>query len=115
MNHQDESSSTLIPGIAGYNYADLHKPEKLAELYTEFEHTVKNQDAALYTEFTKYRNCQGDGISAVQQSELLVKMAPLLGAFIAKLFNVGDSRIQQINRSTESSMNSIMSLCIAMK
>lgn len=41
MNHQDESSSTLIPGIAGYNYADLHKPEKLAEIYAEFEHTVK--------------------------------------------------------------------------
>ncbi|NOR79783.1 MAG: pyridine nucleotide-disulfide oxidoreductase, partial [Methyloprofundus sp.] len=60
--------------------------------------SVKAQDSALYTEFTEYRSCQGEGMSAVQQSELLVRMAPILGAFIAKLFNIDDSRIKQINR-----------------
>ena len=98
MNHQDESSNSLILGIAGFDYADLHKAEKLSELLKEFEHSVKSQDAALYSEFTEYRSCQGEGMSAVQQSELLVRMAPLLGAFIAKLFNIDDSRIKQINR-----------------
>ncbi|WP_428354854.1 FAD-dependent oxidoreductase [Methyloprofundus sp.] len=37
-------------------------------------------------------------MSAMHISELLVRMAPLVGAFIAKLFNNDDSRIQQINR-----------------
>ena len=98
MNHQAENSNPLILGIAGYSYADLHKPEKLAELLTEFEHSVKTHDLALYTEFIGYRNSQGKGMGAVQVSELLVKMAPLVGSFIARLFNVDDSRIKQINR-----------------
>jgi len=98
MNHLDESSNPLILGVSGYQYADLYKAERLAELFKEFEHSVKTQNTVLYTEFTEYRSCQGKGMSAVQKSELLVRMAPLLGAFIAKLFNINESRIKQINR-----------------
>ncbi|NOQ15453.1 MAG: pyridine nucleotide-disulfide oxidoreductase, partial [Methyloprofundus sp.] len=98
MNHQDNSSNSLVLGIAGYDYADLHKTEKLAELCKEFEHSVQIHNSALHTEFIEYQSSQGTGMGAVQISTLLVKMAPLLGAFIAKLFNIDVSRIQQINR-----------------
>jgi len=95
MNHKAES---LILGISGYDYADLHKPEKLSELFQAFEHSVKIHDSALHSDFTEYRSCQGEGMSPVQQSDLLVKMAPLVGSFIAKLFNVDETRIKQIDR-----------------
>ncbi|NOR70097.1 MAG: pyridine nucleotide-disulfide oxidoreductase [Methylomarinum sp.] len=92
------NSDTLILGIPGYDYADLYKPEKLSELSGEFENSVKTHDSILHAEFIKYRNCQGEGMSAVQISELIVNMAPLVGSFIAKLFNIDESRIKQINR-----------------
>ena len=95
MNHKAES---LILGVSGYDYADLHKPEKLSELFQAFEHSVKIHDSALHSDFTEYRSCQGEGMSPVQQSDLLVKMAPLVGSFIAKLFNVDETRIKQIDR-----------------
>ncbi|MCK5479166.1 MAG: pyridine nucleotide-disulfide oxidoreductase, partial [Methylococcales bacterium] len=98
MNHQSKSYDSLILGIPGYDYADLHKPEKLAELLSEFEHIVKMNDAALYIEYSEYRQCQGEGMSAVQISELLVRMAPLAGSFVARLFNIDGSRIKQIDR-----------------
>jgi NADPH-dependent glutamate synthase beta subunit-like oxidoreductase/NAD(P)H-flavin reductase len=98
MNHLSESSDPLILGIAGYDYADLHKPGKLSELLSEFEHSVKIHDSVLYAEFTEYRSCQGEGMSAVQISELLVRIAPLVGSFVARLFNVDKSRIKQIDR-----------------
>lgn len=95
MNHKAES---LILGISRYDYADLHKPEKLSELFQVFEHSVKIEDSVLHTEFTEYRRCQGEGMSAVHISDLLVRMAPLLGSFIAKLFNINETRIKQIDR-----------------
>ncbi len=98
MNHRAEKPDALILGISGYVYADLHKPEKLSELLKEFEHSVKIHDSTLYTEFTKYRSCQGKAMSAVHISDLLVRMAPLVGSFIAKLFNIDESRIKQIDR-----------------
>ena len=98
MNDQLKNSNSLILGMPGFDYADLHKPEKLNELLGVFEQSVKTHDAALHSEFTDYRDCQGEGMSPVQISELLVKMAPFVGTFVGKLFNVGDDRIQQIDR-----------------
>lgn len=98
MKYQPESPDLMIPGISGYSYADLHQPEKLSELIKDFDHSVKIHDPALYTEFDNYRSSQGDGMSPVQISDLLVRMAPLAGSFIAKLFNIDSSRIKQIDR-----------------
>ncbi|MCF6250100.1 MAG: pyridine nucleotide-disulfide oxidoreductase [Methylococcaceae bacterium] len=98
MNHRAEKPDALKLGISGYVYADLHKPEKLSELLKEFEHSVKIHDSALFTDFSKYQSCQGKAMSAVDISDLLVRMAPLVGSFIAKLFNINESRIKQIDR-----------------
>ena len=98
MIHQIENSEPLILGNPGYVYADLHKPEKLSKLLGEFEQTVQIHDSVLYQQFIEYRNCQGKTMSAIQISELLVRMAPLLGSFIAKLFSIDKNRIQQIAR-----------------
>ncbi|MEX0950950.1 MAG: pyridine nucleotide-disulfide oxidoreductase [Gammaproteobacteria bacterium] len=82
-------------GIAGYAYADLHQPGKLAELSQLFDAEIKADDPALFDEFAAYRACQGDGMKPEAVSDLLVRMAPRVGAFVAKLFNVGDAREAQ--------------------
>lgn len=98
MNQQVKNSKPLILGVPGYDYADLHQAEKLSSLHQDFEQSVKTHDPALYAEFTEYKNCQGEGLDAVHISELLVKMAPLVGTFITRLFNIDESRIKQIDR-----------------
>lgn len=98
MDYQSKSTHSLILGITGYNYADLHRPEKLSTLLNEFDQSVKSHDLQLYNDFSEYRDCQGKGMSATQISKLLVKMAPMVGTFVATLFNVGDARIQQVER-----------------
>jgi len=65
-------------------------------LLTVFDQSVQQHDAALFAEITAYRACGGEGMKPEDISELLVKMAPLVGTFVARLFNVSDVREQQI-------------------
>lgn len=98
MDQQFERSNPLQLGISGFHYADLHQPEKLAELHSAFTQSVKVHDAQLHSEFTQYQATQGAALTPVQTSELLVKIGPFVGTFIAKLFNVDGQRIEQIDR-----------------
>ncbi len=98
MHVQTENSDVLVLGIPGYEYADLHQPEKLAELHREFSDYVGQYDPQLLTEYREYKSSQGEGMTAEQISDLLVRIAPLLGTFVAKLFNIEDERIEQVDR-----------------
>jgi NADPH-dependent glutamate synthase beta subunit-like oxidoreductase/NAD(P)H-flavin reductase len=81
-------------GISGFSYADLHDPERLAELSEAFDAYARARDADLFAEFERYRNGKELGPEAV--SDLLVRMAPHLGEFVARLFNVSDARAAQM-------------------
>lgn len=86
----------LSLGIPGFEYKDLYDTKRLADLLTVFDQSVQQHDPALFEEIVTYRNCGGDGMKPEEISELLVKMAPLVGTFIARLFNISDVREQQI-------------------
>jgi len=75
-------------GIADFNYADLYNTARLNDLLAVFDESVKYHDTDLYTQFIAYRNTQGADLSPEQQSAILVKVAPYVGQFVAKLFNV---------------------------
>lgn len=75
-------------GIADFNYQDLHDPERLKALSDVFYTSIKTHDLELYQQFIAYAENQNDAISAQQISDLLVKMAPYVGKFVAKLFHV---------------------------
>jgi len=90
--------NTLILALPGFEYADLYDPARLAELLDRFARSVKAHDPELFAEFERYRACQGQGMSSPQISDLLVRMAPLVGAFIAHLFNITSVREHQIAR-----------------
>jgi len=95
LNTSDFSQLTL--GIPGFEYPDLYDAQRLADLLEVFDQSVQQHDPALFAEIAAYRAGQGEGMAPEAISELLVRQAPLVGAFLARLFNVSDVRDQQIS------------------
>ena len=87
----------LTLGIPGFEYKDLYDAKRLNDLLTVFDESVQKHDPALFAEIAAYRACGGEGMKPEDISELLVRTAPLVGTFVAKLFNVSDVRDQQID------------------
>ncbi len=94
LNTRELTQLTL--GIPGFDYKDLYDAKRLADLLAVFDQSVQQHDADLFAQIAAYRACGGEGMKPEDISELLVKMAPLVGTFVARLFNVGDVREQQI-------------------
>ena len=88
-------------GIEGFTYADLYDPHRLKDLAAAFDRHVEVRDPGLLREFDEYRACQGEGMAPEQVSELLVRMAPFLGDFVARLFHIEDARKRRMERVVE--------------
>ena len=98
MNKQPQSgseSNELLLGIEGYNYEDLYRPEKLATLNTLFHQELAESEPQLAEQFNAYRS--GEELSATAISELLVRMAPHVGNFVSRLFQVQIAADEQAN------------------
>ncbi|MCK9607608.1 MAG: pyridine nucleotide-disulfide oxidoreductase [Methylomonas sp.] len=95
LNTSQLTQPTL--GIPGFEYKDLYDAKRLADLLDVFDQSVQQHDADLFAEIGAYRACAGEGMKPEEISELLVRMAPLVGTFVARLFDVSDVREQQIN------------------
>ncbi len=94
--HDAQTVSWPTLGISGFHFADLFEPERLAVLSDRFDAFVLEKDAALYEAFESYRNNLGAGSSAQEVSDLLIRMAPFVGEFLALLFNVIEARAEQM-------------------
>ncbi len=86
---------TLELGIPGFSYADLHAPARLADLLKVFDETLQKADASLYAEYRSYHACKGAGMTPQAISDLLVRVAPHVGTFTARLFRVEDEHKAQ--------------------
>ena len=76
-------------GIEGFSYPDLFIPARLKELAERFYWEVESADPELALSFASYRKERGTGLNPVQESEVIVRLAPYLGWFVARLFRVG--------------------------
>jgi NADPH-dependent glutamate synthase beta subunit-like oxidoreductase/NAD(P)H-flavin reductase len=85
----------LTLGIPGFNYPDLYDSARLKDLLDVFDASVERHDSALHSEFKAYRENQGAGLSAETVSDLLVRMGPYVGQFVATLFNVTEQHQAQ--------------------
>ncbi|MGA9666172.1 MAG: pyridine nucleotide-disulfide oxidoreductase [Gallionella sp.] len=85
----------LILGIPGFNYRDLYDPSRLKDLLDAFDASVERHDPQLHNEFKSYRLNQGAGLSPEAVSDLLVRMGPHVGRFVAKIFNVSEQHLAQ--------------------
>jgi NADPH-dependent glutamate synthase beta subunit-like oxidoreductase/NAD(P)H-flavin reductase len=88
MSSQLQHDTLTELGIAGFRYADLYNPSRLRDLTLAFDRHAQAQNPDLFEAFQAYRACRGDGMAPEQVSDLLVKMAPFVGEFVAKLFGV---------------------------
>ncbi len=90
------ATPTLHLGIDAFGYADLYEPLRLEDLYQVFDSDLKEREPVLWQAFQRYRDCGGDGMKPQEISELLVDMAPQVGGFLARLFDVKVQRERQM-------------------
>ncbi|MCA1852228.1 MAG: hypothetical protein LC647_07495, partial [Beggiatoa sp.] len=93
----DRSKAVLTLGFPGFEYADLFDPKRLQELLAVFDDYVRPRDPDLSVEFERYRARAGQGMSPEAISDLLVRMAPFVGEFVARLFGIGGERERHID------------------
>jgi NADPH-dependent glutamate synthase beta subunit-like oxidoreductase/NAD(P)H-flavin reductase len=84
----------LSLGIPGFFYSDIHSPQRLKDLHDAFIDTIKQEDPELLADYSDYKNSQGEGYKPQVVSELLIRLAPHVGNFVAKLFKVENSHEQ---------------------
>ena len=93
------ATAELRLGIADFTYADLYRPERLATLAEMFYLALEDEDGELAGAFSRYREDRGVGWSERDESNLLVRVAPHLGAFVARLFGVEREREASMSRA----------------
>ncbi len=92
-------SRNFALGIDGFDYADLSSPEGLDRLLRAFDQDLSSADADLFRAYVDYRESKGANLGDIETSELLVALAPHVGAFVARLFCVEDERRETIERT----------------
>ncbi len=89
MNPRAEAAGWNFPlGIAGFRFADLNRVRRIAELDSVFREELKAADPGLSTDYEDYRLAEGKGLDALSESELLIRVAPHLGRFVARIFHI---------------------------
>jgi NADPH-dependent glutamate synthase beta subunit-like oxidoreductase/NAD(P)H-flavin reductase len=89
-----------VLGISGFTWADLHQPAPLARLHELFLDELAVRAPALAERFRAYRASQGRGLSPENVSDILVETAPLVAAFVARLFGVESARQAGLDAAT---------------
>ena len=72
-------------GIAGFTFADLHKPARLHALYELFCDEVRRSEPDLWAEWSAHRLTPA-ALGPVARGNLMVAMAPHVSRFITRLF-----------------------------
>ncbi|HEX8181043.1 MAG TPA: FAD-dependent oxidoreductase [Pyrinomonadaceae bacterium] len=76
-------------GIEDFTYADLYRPQRLRQLAETFYAELARADESLHQALMAYLATRGTDLAGTkQESELLIKAAPHLSRFIARLFGV---------------------------
>jgi len=89
----EEENLTL--GIAGFRYEDLATPRGLERLDEAFRADLAARFPDLHREYQAYRASLGVGMEPTAVSDLLVRLAPRVGEFVARLFGVAPERDRQ--------------------
>jgi NAD(P)H-flavin reductase/NADPH-dependent glutamate synthase beta subunit-like oxidoreductase len=84
----EQTSPEMRLGLDGFTYADLHAAPRLRDLYDVFCQHVAAADPQFWQEWEAYRANPDAPRTPQQHSALIVRMAPHVSRFIARLFNV---------------------------
>ena len=86
-------------GVAGFSYADLYEPSRLRDLFDVFAREVEQDDPELWRQWDAYRASPDTPRPATEVSLLLVRMAPFVSRFVARLFRV-EAELQALAATT---------------
>ena len=75
-------------GIPGFSFADLHRPDRLRDLYERFSEQVAAADPVFWAEWDALRAAPDAPPSPVAVSRLLVTMSRRVSAFLTRLFRL---------------------------
>jgi NADPH-dependent glutamate synthase beta subunit-like oxidoreductase/NAD(P)H-flavin reductase len=88
-NTREEARAwNLQLGVPGFKYADLNRVRRIEALDRAFLQALRDADAPLAEEFLRYRAAGGAGVARAAESDLLIRVAPHVAAFIARLFHI---------------------------
>ena len=85
---QEARAWNLQLGVPGFRYADLNRVRRLEALDSAFLKELESADLTLADDFRRYRDSGGLDRERLKESELLIRVAPYAGAFIARLFKI---------------------------
>ena len=85
---QQARAWNLQLGVPGFKYADLNRVRRVEALDRAFLAEIHNADPVLAADFILYRDSGGKDRDKLQESNLLIKVAPHIGSFIARLFHI---------------------------
>jgi len=88
--HAGQAQPTLRLGLAGFVYEDLHRPEKLLELFVMFDAELLRDEPAAHAGLLAWR-ADPDGLDVGKASEAILAAAPHVERFVARLFGVEDA------------------------
>src|SRR6185436_3462169 len=81
----------FAPGIPGFTYADLHVPEKLAALHDLFLSELRAADPDLASQYAAWKAAPA-GLEPKALSDVIVRLAPYVSRFVARLFRIEAER-----------------------
>ena len=84
----DTPASRQPLGLPEFTFADLHQPERLADLHARFVADVRAVEPDLWERWEAHGRLPA-ALGPVERSALLVAMAPHVSRFVARLFSVG--------------------------
>ena len=89
QNPRAEAAGWNFPlGIPGFRFADLNRVRRIAALDEIFRRELEESDAELAAAYEAYRRAAGKGYDPKTGSDILIRVAPYLGRFIAGIFQV---------------------------
>ncbi|HVN82003.1 MAG TPA: FAD-dependent oxidoreductase [Terriglobia bacterium] len=97
----ESSRDGFALGIKGYTYSDLYCPDRLKALTEDFLKEVSAFDPEFARDYSVYLDAKGVGYSRLSQSQLILKMAPYLSRFVARLFGIENERDRLMRETDE--------------
>ena len=93
-------TARLALGIPGFTFEDLHSPERLRALDALFLRELAGDDPELARALEESRR-DPEAVAPAAYSELLVRLAPRVSDFFARIFPIGDARSRQMARARD--------------
>jgi NADPH-dependent glutamate synthase beta subunit-like oxidoreductase/NAD(P)H-flavin reductase len=87
---QEARAWNLQLGVPGFRYADLNRVRRIEALDAAFLAGLREADPGLAAELEAHREAAGAGGERADESALLMRAAPHVGAFVARLFRIDD-------------------------